>query len=79
MDKQLDKAPSQVIRLIEVEPHKLIELGQRLKAAAMDRAYPGQSVIIQLTSDIALVYNPEREFCKPLHRTGDATPKFLLD
>lgn len=72
MDKPYQKAPIQVVKCIEVEPSQLIEIGQRLRSAAMDRAYPGQSVIIPFTPDLAFIYNPEREFCKPVHRVGDA-------
>lgn len=79
MDKPLDKPIIQVVKCIEVEPNQLIELGQRLKAAAMDRAYPHQSVIVPFTSNIVFVYNPEREFCKPVHRLGDAQPFFLKE
>jgi hypothetical protein len=62
-------APS-VQKLIEVDPDKLIEAGQRLKQAAMDLAYPGDSVTLPFTSDIWLVYHPEREFLKPIHKGG---------
>lgn len=53
------------MQLIEVEPDTLIEMGQRMKQQAMDNAYPGQSVLIELTKDIVLVFKPEFEFLKP--------------
>lgn len=70
MLKQLNSAPVAVAYAIEVEPDLLIELGHRLKAAAMDAALPGQSVTVPLTNNINLVYNPEREFIKPAHKAG---------
>jgi hypothetical protein len=65
-----EKTGTQVVQLIEVDPNKLIEIGQRLKQTAMDTAYPGESVIIQFTSKIMFVYHPEAEFLKPRHTTG---------
>lgn len=72
MDKTIDTQAIEVSRFIEVDPDKLIELGHRLKAAAMDGAYPGQSVTAALTQEITLFYHPEKEFCKPLHKMGGA-------
>ena len=79
MDKVLDKAPVQVIKCIEVTPNQLIEIGQRLRSAAMDRAQLGQSVIIPLTADIALIYNPEREFCRPNQKPAESSRFLQLD
>jgi hypothetical protein len=65
-----EKSGTQVVQLIEVDPNKLIEIGQRLKQTAMDNAYPGESVIYQFTPKITFVYHPEAEFLKPRHTTG---------
>jgi hypothetical protein len=65
-----EKSGTQVVQLIEVDPNKLIEIGQRLKQTAMDTAYPGESVIIQFTTKITFVYHPEAEFLKPRHTIG---------
>jgi hypothetical protein len=59
-----------VTRLLEVQPDQLIELGHRLKQAAMDSAYPGDSVTAELSPGIWVVYHPEREFLKPVHKGG---------
>lgn len=75
MEKSLETQSTNVTRFIECSPDKLIELGHRLKQAAMENCYPGESVTAQLTEQITLLYRPEREFCKPLHRIGDATPR----
>lgn len=72
MDKLIQTQATQVQRLIEVDPDKLIELGHRLKAAAFDGAYPGDSILIPFTPGITLLYHPEKEFVKPLHTTGTA-------
>ena len=75
MDKTIDTQGTHVTRFIECDPDKLIELGHRLKQAAMETCYPGQSVMAALSQDITLLYNPEKEYCKPLHRLGDQAPR----
>jgi hypothetical protein len=75
MNKTIETQATNVTRFIEVNPDKLIELGHRLKQSAMDECYPGQSVTAALTAEITLLYHPEREFCKPLHRLGDQAPR----
>lgn len=75
MDRTIETQATQVTRFIECDPDKLIELGHRLKAAAMETCYPGQSVTAALTSEITLLYHPEKEYCKPLHRLGDQAPR----
>ena len=70
MQKLSESSPPIVTKLIEVDPDVLIGLGQRLKQAAMDTAYPGESVIAELTDGIYVVYHPEKEFLKPLYKTG---------
>jgi hypothetical protein len=75
MDKTIETQATNVTRFIECDPDKLIELGHRLKQAAMETCYPGQSVTASLTQEITLLYNPEREYCKPLHRLGDQAPR----
>lgn len=75
MDRTIETQSTNVTRFIECDPDKLIELGHRLKAAAMETCYPGQSVTAALTQEITLLYHPEREYCKPLHRLGDQTPR----
>lgn len=59
-----------VSHLIQCSPDQLIDLGHRMKQAAMDTALPGDSVLLPLTEKITLVYHPEKEFTKPVHRTG---------
>jgi hypothetical protein len=75
MDRTIDTQATNVTRFIECDPDKLIELGHRLKQAAMETCYPGQSVTASLTQEITLIYHPEREYCKPLHRLGDQAPR----
>ena len=70
MDKTIETQGTEVTRFIACDPDKLIELGHRLKQAAMDACYPGQSVTAKLTDEITLLYHPEKEFCKPVHKTG---------
>jgi hypothetical protein len=55
---------------VEVDPDHLIELGHRLKQTAMDNALPNQTLSIPFAPGIVFVYNPEREFTKPVHRSG---------
>lgn len=76
MEKTTDTQPTIVTRFVTCDPDKLIELGHRLKQAAMDTCYPGQSVTAAFTPEITLLYHPEKEFCKPLHRLGDQAPSF---
>jgi len=59
-----------VTKLVKIKPDDLIELAQRLKSQAMDYAYPGEVVMVPLTGEITLLYEPESEFCKPLTRLG---------
>lgn len=59
-----------ITKLVRVKPDDLIELAQRLKSQAMDYAYPGEVVMVPLTGEITLLYEPEQEFCKPLTRVG---------
>lgn len=63
-----------VAHLVECHPDQLIELGHRMKQSAMDTALPGDSVLLPLTDKITLVYHPEKEFTKPVHRSG---PSFV--
>lgn len=55
---------------VEVDPDHLIELGHRLKQTAMDNALPNQTLSVPFAPGIVFVYNPEREFTKPVHRSG---------
>lgn len=77
MNQTLTTQSTNVTRFVTCDPDKLIELGHRLKQAAMDQCYPGESVTAALTEQITLVYHPEREFCKPLHKMG-AEPSYLI-
>lgn len=77
MDKTIETQGTNVTRFIECDPDKLIELGHRLKQAAMETCYPGQSVTASLTQEITLLYHPEKEYCKPLHRLGDQAPNLM--
>jgi hypothetical protein len=61
-----------VTKLVKVKPDDLVELAQRMKSQAMDYAYPGEVVMVPLTAEITLLYEPESEFCKPLTRIGFA-------
>lgn len=79
MEKTLNTQATTVTRFIACDPDKLIELGHRLKQAAMDECYPGQSVTAQLTTDITLLYHPEKEFTKPVHKIGDSIPRLTGD
>jgi len=56
--------------LISVNPDRLIELGHKLKAHAMDFAQYGETLTIALTDRIWLVYEPSLEYCKPEHKFG---------
>ena len=64
-----------ITRFVEISPDTLLDLGHRIKAAAMDGCYPGQSVTMSLNAEITLVYHPSKEFCKPLHVLGDSSPR----
>jgi len=59
-----------VTKLVKVKPDDLIKMAQALKSQAMDFAYPGEVVMLPLTGEITLLYEPEEEFCKPLTRLG---------
>lgn len=59
-----------ITKLIQIKPDDLIELGMRMKQQAMEGAYPGETVLIDLVPGITLTYRPESEFCKPLTRVG---------
>ena len=62
----------EVTTFIQVDPDRLIEIGHRLKAYAMDNARVGESVTIQLTDKITLLFEPSAEFQKPFQTYGDA-------
>lgn len=64
-----------VTRVLSCDPDHLIALGHRLKQSAMEFCYPGESVMAELCPGITLLYHPEREFCKPVHRLGDQAPR----
>jgi len=66
----MSNAAPQVTTLVKVHPDTLFDLAHRLKSQAMDFAYPGEVVMIPLTGEITLLYEPEAEYCKPLTRVG---------
>lgn len=70
MERIVSTQGTSITRMIEVEPDRLIELGHRLKQAAMESCQRGESVTVPFTTSITLVYHPEREFCKPNHKYG---------
>lgn len=59
-----------VTKIVKITPDELLDIAQRMKSHAMDSAYPGEVVMMPLTGDITLLYEPENEFCKPLTRVG---------
>lgn len=61
---------TQVTTLVKITPEALVDLAQRMKSQAMDYAYPGEVVLVPLTPEITLLYEPSQEFCKPLTRVG---------
>ena len=61
-----------VVKLIEISPDELIEMGARMKRLAMESCYPGESVLINLTPSVILLYKPEKEFLKPKPQTFEA-------
>ena len=65
-----ENSPAIVTTIITVNPDHLIELGHRLKQTAMDNALPGQTLLVALTDEITLSYQPEKEFVKPVHKAG---------
>lgn len=70
MEKTLDTQGTNVSRYIEVHPDKLIELGHRMKASAMDSCAIGESVTARFTDSITLIFHPEKEYTKPVHKPG---------
>jgi hypothetical protein len=70
MERTLETQGTTVSRFIEVDPDKLIELGHRMKQSAMDSAIIGESVTARFTDSITLIYHPEREYTKPVHKLG---------
>jgi hypothetical protein len=82
MERTLEIQGITTTRFIECNPDKLIELGHRIKAAAMDLCYPGESVTAKFSDEITLIYHPDKEFCKPLHKIGNLSgygTSFYLD
>lgn len=59
-----------ITTLVRVHPDTLADLAHRLRSQAMDFAYPGEVVMVPLTHEITLMYEPEETFCKPLTRVG---------
>lgn len=59
-----------ITKLVKVSPDELADLAMRLKSQAMDYAYPGEVVMIPLTGEITLLYEPTGTYCKPLTRVG---------
>jgi len=64
-----DSTPT-VHTLIAIDPDRLIEIGHKLKAHAMDFAQYGETLTVPLTDRITLVYEPSLEYCKPEHKIG---------
>lgn len=65
METMLKTEAVLVKQLVQVNPDWLIELGHRMKAAAMDQAFPGDSVRAEFTPDIDVIFTPDRDYQKP--------------
>lgn len=64
--QQVTPTPKHVSKkLVQCSPEQLIELGQKMRAAAMSAAEPGDAVIIEFTDRISLLWTPPREYLKP--------------
>ncbi len=66
-----------VVKLIEISPDELIEMGARMKCLAMESCYPGESVLVNLTPSVILLYKPEKEFLKPKPQTFEASNEII--
>jgi len=68
----------EVSQIIKVNPDSLIELGHKIKELSMNRALPGDSILIAFTDRITFVYTPEKEFTKPVHTYGQVEAKTVI-
>ena len=66
----MDRTKPTVTRIVSIDPDLLIDVIHRMKQAAFDECYPGESILMPLTDEITLSYSPAKEFCKPLHTSG---------
>lgn len=58
--------PKHVVRkLVACTPEQLMELGQKMRAAAMSVAENGDAVIIDFTDRISLIWSPPGEYLRP--------------
>lgn len=55
----------QIKRVVQCSPEQLMELGQRMRAAAMGGAETHDTVVIDFTDRIVLVWSPPTEYLKP--------------
>jgi hypothetical protein len=62
-------AGTTVSRIIRVDPDELASIAQRMKIAAYDRAFPGESVSIQFAPGLTFVYTPPVEQTKSVQKT----------
>jgi len=62
-------AGTTVSRMIRVDPDELASIAQRLKIAAYDRAFPGESVSVQFAPGLTFVYTPPVEQTKSVQKT----------
>jgi hypothetical protein len=64
-------AGTQVSRIVRVDPDELASIAHRLKIAAFDRAYPGESVAVDFAPGLTFVYTPSVHETKVVQKSLD--------
>lgn len=65
MEKIKETPDHAIKRVVQCSPEQLLELSQRMKAAAMGGAEMHDTVVIDFTDRIALVWTPPVDYLKP--------------
>jgi hypothetical protein len=64
-------AGTTVSRIVRVDPDELASIAHRLKIAAFDRAYPGESVSINFAPGLTFVFTPQVNETKVVQKSLD--------
>ena len=64
-------AGTTVSRIIRVDPDELASIAHRMKIAAFDRAYPGESISIQFAPGLTFVFTPQVNETKVVQKSLD--------
>ena len=64
-------AGTTVSRIIRIDPDELASIAHRMKIAAFDRAYPGESISINFAPGLTFVFTPQVNETKVVQKSLD--------